>query len=65
MTVFQKIMFVLLGMIVAVAVFCVTVGIGCAVNGITFGEQIVEWFGKTKEIAKDVTDVTAMIKPII
>ena len=36
---------IILGLVGAVALFCLVVGIGCSINGLTFGEQIVEWFG--------------------
>lgn len=65
MTAFQKIMFVLLGMVCAVAIFCLTVGIGCAVNGVTFGQQIVDWFGTVKPATDTGAEALAMIKPII
>ena len=69
MTVFQKIMLVLLGMALAVGIFCITVGIGCAVNGVTFGQQIVNWFGSNaqtvEKVTEDIVETTAMIKPII
>lgn len=62
MNIFKNIMLVLLGMVFAVAIFSIAVGIGCAVNGITFGEQIAQWFGNskpaidaTKEIAETVS----------
>lgn len=47
---------VILGLVGAVAIFCVTVGIGCAVNGLTFGEQIVEWFGNSAPVIEDVVE---------
>ncbi len=66
MTGFQKIMFVLLGALLAVGIFCLVIGIGCAVNGVTFGQQIVNWFGPAKEVVKDVVEETTVIlKPII
>ena len=67
MTVFQKFMYVILGVLVAVAIFCITVGIGCAVNGVTFGQQIADWFGSSgaSDIVEEIPEVTAMIKPII
>lgn len=46
----KSILYVVLGIVIAVALFCVAVGIGCAVNGLTFSEQIVDWFSK-KEVA--------------
>lgn len=36
---------ILIGLIAAVAILCIVISVGCAVNGITFGEQIVNWFG--------------------
>lgn len=65
MTVFQKFMLVLLGMVCAVAIFCITVGIGCAINGVTFGQQIVDWFGTAKPAVDSGAEALAMIKPII
>lgn len=53
MEIFKNIVFVLLGMIIAVAVFCAVVGIASAVNDISFGQQIVEWFGTAKEVVEE------------
>lgn len=53
MEIFKNIMFVLLGMVIAVAVFCAVVGIASAVNDISFGQQIVEWFGTAKEVVEE------------
>jgi len=40
------------GVIGAIALFCLIISIGCAINGLTFGEQICEWFGSNaSEIA--------------
>jgi hypothetical protein len=52
---------ILIGVIGAAAIFCLAVGIGCAVNGVTFGQQIVNWFGATKEVAEEVAETTAKI----
>lgn len=38
---------VVIGILVAVGVFCLTVCIGSSIHGITFSEQIVEWFTKS------------------
>lgn len=40
----KRALWLLLGMILAVALFCLAVGIGCAVNGVTFNQQIIDWF---------------------
>ena len=67
MEIFKNIMFVLLGMIIAVAVFCAVVGIASAVNDISFGQQIVEWFGTAKEVVEELPteDVVATAKSLI
>lgn len=46
-------MFVLLGIIIAVVLFCAVVGIASAVNDLSFGQQMVEWFGTTKEVVEE------------
>lgn len=53
MEIFKRICWVFLGMIIAVAVFCAVVGIASAVNDISFGQQIVEWFGTAKEVVEE------------
>ena len=50
---------IILGLIVAVAIFCITVGIGCAVNGLTFGEQICEWFGSNAPAIEEAVEQVA------
>lgn len=37
---------VVLGVIGAILLFCLIVCIGCSVNGLTFGEQVCDWFTK-------------------
>lgn len=64
MEVFKNIMLVLLGILIAVAIFCLVVGIGCAVNGVTFGQQIANWFGTSASTVEQATETVAMIKPI-
>ena len=49
----KKIGLVLLGIVIAVAVFCTVIGIASAVNDISFGAQIVEWFGTAKEVVEE------------
>lgn len=36
---------IVIGILVTIILASLTVAIGCAVNGLTFGEQICEWFG--------------------
>ena len=67
MEIFKNIMFVLLGIIIAVVLFCAVVGIASAVNDLSFGQQIVEWFGTTKEVVDELPteDVVATAKSLI
>lgn len=59
------ILFVAIGIVCAVALFCLAVVIACSVNGLTFGEQICEWFGRTApEIIEEVGQVEAQITNI-
>lgn len=32
------------GIVATIVVFCLVVAIGCAINGLTFGAQVCEWF---------------------
>lgn len=50
---------IVLGAICTVAIFCIAVGIGCAVNGLTFGEQITQWFGSNAPVIEDVVEQVA------
>lgn len=50
------ILWVFVGLVLAVGIFCLAVAIGSAVNGLKFTEQIVEWFGK-----KETTDVVEQV----
>ncbi|MBQ4558653.1 MAG: hypothetical protein IJA61_04695 [Clostridia bacterium] len=38
-------LWIILGIVGAIAIFSLIVVIGCSVNGLTFGEQVCEWFG--------------------
>lgn len=52
---------IIIGILAAAAIFCVAVGIGCAVNGLTFGQQITQWFGGgAKEVAEVVEEASAL-----
>ena len=65
MQIFKDVMLVLLGMIIAVGLFCLIVAIGCGVNGVSFGQQIVNWFGTTapaiKEPVEEVVETIATL----
>ena len=38
-------LWIILGIVGAIAIFSLIVVIGCSVNGLTFGEQVCQWFG--------------------
>lgn len=55
------VVWVLLGIVLAVGLFCLAVCIGGAVNGLKFTEQITEWFGKkeTADVVEKVAEATS------
>jgi len=60
----QKLGWVLLGVVTAIALFCLVIGVGCAINGVTFGQQIVNWFGPASQVA-EVVDETLSTSPLL
>lgn len=55
---------VVLGIIGAILVFCLIVCIACSINGLTFGEQICNWFSANKEAVdtgKEIADAISNI----
>lgn len=40
-----------IGVVATIALFCLIVCIGSAVNGLTFGAQVSNWFGASSEVA--------------
>lgn len=55
---------VVLGIIGTILVFCLIVCIACSVNGLTFGEQICNWFSANKEAVdtgKEIADAVSNI----
>lgn len=52
-------LWVVLGIVCAIALFSLIVVIGCSVNGLTFGEQVCEWFGANAETIVETTEQVA------
>ena len=52
---------IIIGIVALAAVVCVAVGIGCAVNGLTFTEQIVEWVGHTCPVLEEAGEVAGEV----
>ena len=36
---------ILTGVLATAAIYCLIITIGCAINGLTFGQQICQWMG--------------------
>ncbi len=51
---------IVLGILIAVAITLLAVAIGCAVNGIGFSEQIVDWFGNSTETVEQARILMSM-----
>ena len=56
----KTILFVVIGIVCAVALFCLVVVIACSVNGLTFGEQVCEWFGSSSAVIEDTIEQVTM-----
>ena len=56
---FKVIMLIVLGAILAVGIACLIVCIGSGINGITFGEQICEWFGTNTPAIEETVEQVA------
>jgi hypothetical protein len=52
-------LWIVLGIVSAVALFSLAVCIGCSVNGLTFGEQVCEWFSGNAETIADTAEQVA------
>ena len=57
----KNIILVIAGAVGIILIIGLIVAIGCAVNGVTFGEQICLWFGNHKEVIEQIADTTAQI----
>ncbi len=53
---FKNIMLVILGMALAVGIFCLIVGISCKINDLSFSQQIIEWFSSFSPAIKEPVD---------
>ena len=56
MEVTKNILYILLGIILAVGVTCLAIAIGCSVNGVSFQQQIVDWFGPAEKVVEEVVE---------
>lgn len=44
---------IITGVVATIALFCLAIAIGCAVNGVTFGQQICGWFGSCAPLIEE------------
>lgn len=54
-------LYIIAGIVGAILLFCLIVVIGCSVNGLTFGEQICQWFGGNSDAVKEAGEVAEVI----
>ena len=52
---------IIAGILGAVILFCLIVVIGCSVNGLTFSQQIVQWFGGAPEATETIVETASSI----
>ena len=50
---------IITGVVCAVALFRLITAIGCAVNGLTFGQQITSWFGEIAPVVDQTVEQVA------
>ena len=50
----KAVLWVVVGIVATIVISCLIIAIGCAVNGLTFGEQVCAWFGKNAETIEQV-----------
>lgn len=53
-----------IGIIATIGIYCLTVAIGCAVNGLTFGQQITSWFGSAMPVVENTQAVGTVAETI-
>ena len=54
-----------IGIIATIGIYCLTVAIGCAVNGLTFGQQITSWFGSAMPAVENTTQAVGTVAETI
>ena len=54
-----------IGIVATIGIYCLTVAIGCAVNGITFGQQITSWFGSAMPVVENTTQAVGTVAETI
>ncbi len=50
-----------IGVVATIAIYCLIVAIGCAVNGLTFGQQITSWFGSAMPAVENTTQAVETV----
>ncbi len=64
-TKFKVILGVVGGLISAAIIFCLAVLISCSINGLTFSQQVINWFSSSsasKDVVKDVAETVSHMR---
>ncbi len=59
-------LYIIAGVVGAILLFCLIVVIACSVNGLTFGQQVCEWFTGKSGATQDAEEIAKVIafKPL-
>ncbi|MBQ8451590.1 MAG: hypothetical protein IJ690_01540 [Clostridia bacterium] len=52
---------IIAGVLGAILLFCLVVVIGCSVNGLTFSQQIVQWFGGAPKATETIVETASSV----
>ena len=52
---------IIAGVLGAILLFCLVVVIGCSVNGLTFSQQIVHWFGGAPKATETIVETASSV----
>ena len=61
----KAILWILVGVVGTIAIFSLIIAIGCAVNGLTFGQQITSWFGSAMPAVENTTQAVGTVAETI
>ena len=59
-------LYIIAGVVGAILLFCLIVVIACSVNGLTFGQQVCEWFAGKSSATQNAEEIAKVIafKPL-
>lgn len=53
---------IVIGVFSIIALFCLSVCVSCSITGMTFGEQVINWFTGSKPAVEQIENVIKNIK---